>query len=76
MTCGQWAALNNRVAAITLLFQFGAEVDEAEPGGQTALHWAATRGALPSVVRASREKSRPARSLARQYHNPRKGSDT
>mmetsp|Transcript_31944 Transcript_31944/g.69755 ORF Transcript_31944/g.69755 Transcript_31944/m.69755 type:complete len:635 (-) Transcript_31944:26-1930(-) len=45
----QWAALNNRVAAITLLMQFGADVNAAEPGGQTALHWSATRGAIPSL---------------------------
>mmetsp|Transcript_40402 Transcript_40402/g.48990 ORF Transcript_40402/g.48990 Transcript_40402/m.48990 type:complete len:602 (+) Transcript_40402:181-1986(+) len=45
----QWAALNNRVAAITLLLQYGAEVDSTEPGGQTALHWAATRGSIPSL---------------------------
>ena len=43
----QWAALNNRVAAATLLLDSGSEVDAGDNEGQTAMHWACVRGALP-----------------------------
>lgn len=43
----QWAALNNRVAESTYLLSNGADINAADPTGQTALHWAAVRGSLP-----------------------------
>jgi len=43
----QWAALNNRVAAATLLLERGSSINAGDNDGQTALHWACVRGSLP-----------------------------
>jgi len=43
----QWAALNNKVAAATLLLDRGSAIDAGDNDSQTALHWACVRGSLP-----------------------------
>ncbi|XP_073002152.1 protein S-acyltransferase 24-like [Typha latifolia] len=40
----QWAALNNRTAAVQYIIEHGGDVNVADHTGQTALHWSAVRG--------------------------------
>ena len=52
----QWAALNNRVAAIAYLIEQGAPVLAADPTGQSAIHWSGVRdsiGAAELILRAN-----------------------
>ena len=63
----QWAALNNRVAAATLLLERGADVNAADGQGQTALHWAAVRGAVPVAELLLRSGARLERADSRGY---------
>jgi len=63
----QWAALNNRVAAATLLLERGADVNGADGQGQTALHWAAVRGAVPVSELLLRAGARLDRADSRGY---------
>jgi hypothetical protein len=63
----QWAALNNRVAAATVLLERGADVNGADGQGQTALHWAAVRGAVPAAELLLRSGARMDRADSRGY---------
>ena len=63
----QWAALNNRVAAATVLLERGADVNGADGQGQTALHWAAVRGAVPAAELLLRAGARLDRADSRGY---------
>ena len=63
----QWAALNNRVAAATVLLERGADVNGVDGQGQTALHWAAVRGAVPASELLLRAGARLDRADSRGY---------
>ena len=63
----QWAALNNRCAAATVLLERGADVNAADGQGQTALHWAAVRGAVPAAELLLRAGARLDRADSRGY---------
>ena len=53
------AARNGDVTAIRALLQERGDVNEAEPGGTTALHWASHRGDLAAVDLLLRAGARP-----------------
>ncbi|KAK3263873.1 CLIP170 protein Tip1, partial [Cymbomonas tetramitiformis] len=63
----QWAALNNRVAAVCWLIERGAEVNAVDGSKQTALHWGAVRGCLPAVELLLRAGADPNMVDARGY---------
>ncbi|XP_058111442.1 protein S-acyltransferase 24-like [Magnolia sinica] len=54
----QWAALNNRTAAVQYIIQHGGDVNAADLTGQTALHWSAVRGAVQVVELLLQEGAR------------------
>jgi len=55
------------VAAATLLLERGADVNGADAQGQTALHWAAVRGAVPVAELLLRSGARLERADSRGY---------
>jgi len=63
----QWAALNNRVAAATILLERGADANAVDGQGQSALHWAAVRGAVPVAELLLRSGARLERADSRGY---------